>query len=153
MSESEKNFRDVYLVITHYQRPAPGERTHLKDWKKTGKWQVFEEATVTDSLKDNLSSSASVIINVTKSVVEKNRLRDQLDGDDKSIFISYMQKFSQHVVKFYVQFRPGILEEMVKLKDQETLNKKIKEIGEEQAKITEATKTEEAVVIENKEQI
>lgn len=153
MSDAEKNFRDVYLVVTHYQRPAPGERTHLKDWKKTGKWQVFEEATVTDSLKDNLSSGASVIINVTKSVVEKNRLRDQPEGDDKSIFIAYMQKFSQHVVKFYVQFRPGILEEMVKLKDQETLNKKIKEMGEEQAKITEATKAEEVVVEENKEQI
>jgi hypothetical protein len=136
---SEK-FKDVYLVVTHYQRPAPGEHTHIKDWKKTGKWQVFEEATVTDSLKTKLSASASVIINVTKSKVEKNRFGAEPNSDDKTVFINYMQKFSEHVVKFYAKFRPEILNEMIEQKKQAELNKKIKDMGDEQSKVAEETK-------------
>lgn len=143
MTVSEKDFRDVYLVVNHYQKPAPGERTHLKDWKKTGKWQVFEEAIVTDRLKDNLTSTASIIINVTKAKVDKNRFREEPNGDDKTIYVSYMQKFQEHVVKFYVQFRPEILDEMIQLKKQEELNKKVKEIGDKQTEATEAMKVEE----------
>jgi hypothetical protein len=151
MTVSEKDFRDIYLVVTHYQRPAPGEKTHLKDWKKNGKWQVFEEATVTDNLKDKLTSSASVVINVTKSKVEKNRFRNEEKGDDMSIFISYMQKFQEHIVKFYIKFRPEILDELIAQKKQEELNKKIKEMGEEQTKITEAKKEETNTSIDSTE--
>jgi hypothetical protein len=118
---SDNKFRDIYLVVRHTQVPAKGEKTHTKDWKKTGKWNVFEDVVVTDSLKNKLVNDASIMINVTKSKVEKNRFREEPNGDDKSIYLSYMQKYQESIVKFYVKFRPQILDEMLEQKNKKEI--------------------------------
>jgi len=122
-----EKFKDIYLVIKHTQVPAKGEKTHMKDWKKTGKWNVYEDVRVTDNLKNKIVSEASIIINVTQSKVEKNRFVNEKNGDDKSIYLSYVQKYQESIVKFYVQFRPQILDELLaqKEKEKEKLNQNL----------------------------
>jgi len=123
-------YRDILLVIKHTQVPAKGEKTHMKDWKKTGKWMLYEEATVTDSIKKKLEQEASVIINVDKMKVEKNRFRDQPNNDDKTIYLSYMQKYQENIAQFFAKYRPEVLAALVRERaKQESIKKSEEEVN------------------------
>jgi len=131
MSDESK---DIFLVIKHTQVPAKGEKTHMKDWKKTGKWETYEEATVTDSPKKNLIAEASVIINVSKSRIEKNRNPQTDDAAVKNMLLSLVQKYQENLAQFYARYRPETLAALVRDKAAEKsqqLAKEAKEISSE----------------------
>ena len=110
MTDSDK---DVFLIIKHTQKPSKGQPTNMKDWKKTGKWDTFEEATITDSPKKLLVSEASVIINISKSRLEKNR-NSQLDEKAvKDMYLGLIQKYHENIAQFYARYRPEMLNALV----------------------------------------
>jgi hypothetical protein len=115
--------KDILLIIKHTQVPAKGEKTHTKEWGKSAKWDIYEEATVTDSPKKWLVSEASVIINVSKMKIEKNR-NTQLDAAAvKELYVNCMTKYQENIVQFYVKYRPEVLNEMVRARAAEESQK------------------------------
>ena len=119
--------RDIFLVIKHTQKPSKGQHTEMKDWKKTGKWDTFEEATVTDSPKKLLISEASVIINVSKSKLTKNRNSELTEAQVKDMYLALLQRYQDNIAQFYVKYRPEILNAMVL----EKAKQKSMQLGEE----------------------
>lgn len=127
MITTEKS-KDIYLVIKHTQVPSKKEQTHMKDWKKTGKWDTYEEVTVTDGLKKLQINEATVIINVSQMKFEKNRNAANMSEEDiKKLYVAYMQKYQENIAQFYVRFRPQLLEEMVKERAKQESIKKAEE--------------------------
>ena len=109
-----EKYKDVYLVIKHTFHPAKGSKTHIKGWADpkggNGRWQVMEHHTVTDSLKSNKVSEASIIINVTQAKIEKFR-----DGskDDNAVLVQLVEKYFDDIARFYAVYRPNILRDIV----------------------------------------
>lgn len=124
MTNSDK---DIFLVIKHTQKPSKGQPTHIKDWKKTGRWDTFEEATVTDSPKKLLVSEASVIINISKSKLTKNRNAQLTEAEVRDMYLALVQKYQENIAQFYVRYRPELLNAMVMEKAKE----KAMQLGEE----------------------
>ena len=119
---SEK-FKDVFLVIKHSFIPAKGSKTHIKGWAdpkgNNGRWQVLEQAIVTDSMKSKLSSEASIIINVTQAKIEKFRNGSK---DDNDVFVKLVEKYFDDISKFYAVYRPEILNELLEQKQKTLVN-------------------------------
>jgi len=132
MTDSDK---DVFLIIKHTQKPSKGQPTHMKDWKKTGKWDTFEEATITDSPKKLLVSEASVIINISKSRLEKNR-NSQLDEKAvKDMYLGLIQKYHENIAQFYARYRPEMLNALVLEKAKQESMRLAKEAEEKPAAV------------------
>lgn len=112
--------KPIYLVITHTERPAKGEKTHLKNWGKTGRWETFETAIVTDSLKTRVAAEATVIINVNNGKIEKSRLTTPSD----KLFVEYVDRYSKNIAQFIAKYYPEILEEFAKTYEKKTVEEK-----------------------------
>ena len=44
--------KKAYIVVTHSFSPIEGQKTHQKNWAKTGRWNSDEKVEVVKNLKD-----------------------------------------------------------------------------------------------------
>jgi hypothetical protein len=119
-----KTEKDIYLVVTITKTPAKGEKTFVKDWAKTGKWEVFEIPEITDSLQRRHMENASVIINVTSNKIVKNNT----PGDNDSLYAVLVERYSKNIAQFIAMYYPEIVEEMSKLINDKDYEQKLVDI-------------------------
>ena len=119
-----KTEKNIYLVITQSKVPVKGSNTHVKDWAKTGSWQVFEIPIVTDNLKKRYWTEANIIINVTESKIEKNNT--PASNDD--LYAKVVERYSKHIAQFIARYYPEIIEEFSKVLEAKNLPEKVSEV-------------------------
>ena len=60
-----------YIVVTHSQRPAPGQRTETKNWGKNALWETVEEVEFVSRIKKRHMDTSAMVIDYTKKVFIK----------------------------------------------------------------------------------
>lgn len=84
-----------YLVITTLYRPQQGVRTSTRGWADQHRnWDSFEQCAVVDRLSSNTLRDATVIIDIEKRVVVKNRY-DLTESDQ--VVQHYLTRFADEV--------------------------------------------------------
>ncbi len=63
-----------YIVVTHSQRPAPGQRTETKNWGKNALWETVEEVEFVSRIKKRHMDTSAMVIDYTKKAFIKNRM-------------------------------------------------------------------------------
>jgi hypothetical protein len=83
-----KKEKDTFVVLTHH---------YQKSKTQPGKVEVHETCNLVDRVKDNLTISATCIINVTQKTVVKNRAGGTGDEDYQNLVdylvITYPEQF------------------------------------------------------------
>jgi hypothetical protein len=74
--------KDTFVVLTH---------TYIKSRTQPGKLEVHETCNLVDRVKDDLTISATCIINVTQKQVVKNRTGGKSDQDYANL-VDYLVK-------------------------------------------------------------
>lgn len=95
MAFSKYNKDRPFLIITRHAKPSAGERTETKDWLETGKWQVEENVIIVDRVTDKHLQSATVIIDILKRSIVKNRFTE---NEQSEVINHYLKEYSNHVV-------------------------------------------------------
>ena len=126
--------KDLYLAVTYTEHPAKGEKTHTKNWSKTGKWEVFETPMITDRVRKRHWTECNIIINITKMKVEKNNT--QTSNED--VLVKLLDRYSENIAKFIAMYYPEIVDGYVK-KLQTANETTTKEISEETSNLSEKT--------------
>ena len=65
--------KKAYLVLTHTFAPAPGADTSMKDFGAEGQWQMHESVYFVTRIRKSWWQTATTIVNLSESKVEKNK--------------------------------------------------------------------------------
>ena len=80
-----------FLVVARLARPAQSARTNMKGWMSIqANVDVQEEPIIVDRITDDHLISATVIVDLLRETVIKNRTKD----DAESLLASYKAKYS-----------------------------------------------------------
>lgn len=102
--EFSKYNKDRPFLVANFIRMVPKKSpTHTKDYSKTGKWNIGEDVTIEDSVKNKHMIEANVIIDVLKANVIKNNL-DETNEEVLQYFIK----------KYHMEIQEGIRRWMLK---------------------------------------
>ena len=77
-----KRTKDTFVVLTHSFVPSKQNKD---------KWEVHEVCNLVDKVKDNLTISATCIINITQKTVVKNRAGGKGDAEYHDL-VDYLVK-------------------------------------------------------------
>ncbi len=78
-----------FLVIETYHKPAKNVRTERKGWHKlTGNWDAKEIPSVVRRISDKMLRRATVIIDIERDVLVKNRYSDSPANDVRKHYLS-----------------------------------------------------------------
>ena len=85
-----------YIVVTHSERPAPGERTETPNWGQTAKWEKVEQVEFVSRLKKRHIDVSAIVIDYPARTFIKNRM-PHLDVDTviNHVAEKYPQQFWQ----------------------------------------------------------
>jgi hypothetical protein len=85
-----------FLVISLVYTPANGAKSEMKDFATKGQWDLSEHITVEDSIKDKHLRDATVIIDIFKRALVKNRLEEK---SDQEVINYYLTKYNKEVTE------------------------------------------------------
>lgn len=85
-----------FLVITLVYTPAAGTNSAMKDFASKGNWDLSEHITIEDAIYDKHLRSATVIIDIFKRNVIKNRLENKTEND---VLNYYLTKYNKEVTE------------------------------------------------------
>jgi len=89
--------KKAYLVLSHSFAPAPGANTSMKNFGTEGEWQMHESIYFVTRIRKSWYQSATTIVNLTDSKVEKNNAETT---DYKQIVQHVMIKYPAQYNKF-----------------------------------------------------
>lgn len=126
MAFSKYNRGRPFLVINRHATPSDGEHTSVKNWGKIGKWKVEEEIIIVDRVTDKHIIQATVIIDILKREVVKNRYESKTDNN--TVIKHYLSTYKDEVadgIEAWMKQKSGSKEDTKKLIDnlQEELDK------------------------------
>ena len=102
--------KDIMLAITYHQKPNTKD-TYKKGYQNNPQNTKFEESiVVSDNLKYNQIRSASVIINITKGVIENSR---ETIPNVAAFLNEYVQKYQNDIRNFIRKYRQDIVQQQV----------------------------------------
>ena len=78
-----------FLVVTFYHQPAEGARTGRKGWANLETVHTEQHPVVVTRISPNILRSATVIIDILRDRVIKNRLRDNAIAFDDEVLARY----------------------------------------------------------------
>ncbi len=84
-----------FLVMNLVHMTPKGAHTNTKNYGKEGKWQLGESVSIEDSIKDRHMTTASVIVDILKAKVIKNRL----EKSDEEVMEYLVTKYKDDIVK------------------------------------------------------
>lgn len=94
-----------FLVIRHHAKPAPSENTSVKGWGIKAKWEANETANFVDRISNKMSVEASVIIDIMKAKVIKNRYDRKADQQVMEYYIDKYKDKVKEAVAHWMQTR------------------------------------------------
>ena len=95
MALSQYNKGRPFLIITQHLTPMKGENTSLKGWGKTGKKNLQEIVTISETIKNSHMVQATVIIDIVKRKVVKSRYPDT----HEEVISHYLEQYKKHVAE------------------------------------------------------
>ena len=94
MALSKYNRDRPFLVITRHSMPSANEKTETKNWLKEGKWRVDEMVMIVDRVTNKHMSEATVIIDILKRQLIKNRFAEDTPDD---VIKHYLTNYKEHI--------------------------------------------------------
>jgi hypothetical protein len=91
------------MIITHYTLPAKGTRTQDRGWaKQEGKVVIRERVEFDSRLKRRDMTAATVVIDIHRREIVKNRVQDTFDGE--VLIDHYFKKYNTQMAGFLADF-------------------------------------------------
>lgn len=88
--------RDRPFLVAKYFKMAPKKApSHKKDYGKTGQWQIGEDVSIEDSIKNCHMIEAAVIIDILKGSIIKNNL----DETNEEVLQYFIKKYTSEIQK------------------------------------------------------
>lgn len=97
MAFSKYNKDRPFLLITRYATPPEGARTEKKEWFKETGWQVQEEVSIVDKIKDKHILNCTIILDIFKRTLIKNRFG--AEASDEEVIKHYLQVYKNEVAE------------------------------------------------------
>ena len=102
MTFSRYNKGRPFLVAKFIRMVPKGAATHTTDYGKTGQWNIGESITIEDSIKDRHLIESTVIIDILKAKIIKNRLPES-DEEVLSYFVKKYNKDIQRGIQIWMR--------------------------------------------------
>jgi hypothetical protein len=83
-----------FLVVTFYHQPTDGARTERKGWANPSTLHTVQHPAVVTRISSALLRSATVIIDILRDQVIKNRLRDNAIAFDDEVLARYTTEYA-----------------------------------------------------------
>lgn len=88
--------KSVFLVVSHVSRLAPGIKSHIKGVSSNpDNWETFENMVLVDRVSSSRVNTSSVIIDLLKGKVLKNRF----DAPESEVFREYYARYQNDITE------------------------------------------------------
>ena len=104
--------KDLHLVSFYVIKPRDPKKTHIKGYMKDpNNIQYDERVEFTKGLNPKDQSYASIILNLNKKTVVKNKFKDDRDFD--TMFKYFLEAYPQYVINVMSQLDMAYLEQFI----------------------------------------